>query len=184
MNALTLRHTAEERREEILEAAFDAFAATGLEGTSVETIANAVGLSQPYLFRLFGTKKHIFLAAIELCFEQTMTVFRDAVDGGSPAEAKQRMGDAYVEMIGDRRKLRMQMQAYAACDDPDVRRTVQGGFARLATYLQQATGSSPAELAGFLAQGMLLNVLASMDVLDSSEPWAATIREGCMEQHA
>ncbi|MFI5262074.1 MAG: TetR/AcrR family transcriptional regulator [Candidatus Limnocylindrales bacterium] len=182
MHAATMRHTAAERREEILEAAFDAFADTGLDNTSVETIARAVGLSQPYLFRLFGTKKHLFLAAVELCFEQTMAVFREAVDGGSPDEAKRRMGDAYVEMIRDRRKLRMQMQAYAACEDPDVRRTVQDGFARLAAYIQQTTGASPTELAEFLAQGMLLNVLASMDVLDSAEPWAVMIREGCMAQ--
>ena len=97
-----------------------------------------------------------------------------------PGEAKQRMGDAYVEMIKDRRKLRMQMQAYAACDDPDVRRIVQRGFKDLAGYIQVATGASSVELAHFLAQGMLLNVMASMDVLGSEEPWAASIREGCM----
>ncbi|MGZ3586295.1 MAG: TetR/AcrR family transcriptional regulator [Candidatus Limnocylindrales bacterium] len=182
MNALATRHTAQERRDEILDAAFDAFADTGLEGTSTEAIAHAAGISQPYLFRLFGTKKLLFLAAVERCFEQTITVFREAVDGGSPAEAKQRMGDAYVEMIRDRRKLRMQMQAYAACDDPDVRRVVQRGFEGLADYIRRTTNASPAELASFLAQGMLLNVLASMDVLDSTEPWAATIREGCMVQ--
>jgi AcrR family transcriptional regulator len=52
------------------------------------------GISQPYLFRLFGTKKQLFLAAVELCFAQTEAVFREAVAGGSPAEAKHRMGDA------------------------------------------------------------------------------------------
>jgi AcrR family transcriptional regulator len=180
MNALATRHTADERRDQVLEAAFDAFADTGLAGTSTEAIAHAVGISQPYLFRLFGTKKQLFLAAVERCFAQTMDVFREAVESGSPGEAKQRMGDAYVEMIKDRRKLRMQMQAYAACDDPDVRRVVQRGFADLAAYIQGATGASSKELAHFLAQGMLLNVLAAMDVLGSPEPWAATIREGCM----
>lgn len=182
MNAVATRHTADERRDEIIEAAFAAFADTGLDGTSTETIAHAVGVSQPYLFRLFGTKKRLFLAAVERCFEQTMNVFREAAEGRSPAEAKVRMGDAYVEMIRDRRKLRMQMQAYAACDDPDVRRAVQRGFAGLAAYLQAATGFSNVELAHFLSQGMLLNVMASMDVLDSDEPWAGAIREGCMAQ--
>ena len=180
MNALATRHTADERRDQVLEAAFDAFAETGLAGTSTEAIAHAVGISQPYLFRLFGTKKQLFLASVERCFAQTMEVFRGAVEDGLPGEAKQRMGDAYVEMIKDRRKLRMQMQAYAACDDPDVRRIVQRGFKDLAGYIQAATGASPVELAHFLAQGMLLNVMASMDVLGSEEPWAASIREGCM----
>jgi len=182
MNALAVRHTADERREEILDAAFTAFAKTGLEGTSTEAIAQAVGISQPYLFRLFGTKKQLFLAAVERCFEETLTVFRGAVEDGSPGDAKRRIRDAYHEMIRDRRKLRMQMQAYAACDDPDVRQSVQRGFAELVAYIERATGATPSELADFLAQGMLLNVMASMGVLDSSEPWASRIREGCMGQ--
>ena len=180
MPATATRSTATERREDVVAAAFAAFADTGLDGTSTEDIARAAGISQPYLFRLFGTKKQLFLAAVELCFAQTEAVFREAVAGGSPAEAKHLMGDAYFEMIHDRQKLRMQMQAYAACDDPDVRRVVQQGFARLSAYIQGATGFTNVELAHFLAQGMLLNVMASMDVLDSVEPWAATIREGCM----
>lgn len=182
MVAATERKTADERREEILDAALTEFAQHGYEGASTDAIARAVGISQPYLFRLFGTKKQLFIAAIERCFEQTEAVFRAAVDGGAPDEAKQRMGDAYYEMIRDRTKLRMQMQAYAACDDPDVRRVVQRGFAHLAAYIARTTHASPAELAHFLAQGMLLNVMASMGVLDSDEPWAATIREGCMTQ--
>ena len=38
------------------------------------------------------------------------------------------LGEAYAEMLRDGTKLRMQMQSYAACDDPDVRRAVQEGF--------------------------------------------------------
>ena len=53
----TQRQSAEERREEILEAALVEFADRGLHGTSTEDIARRVGISQPYVFRLFGTKK-------------------------------------------------------------------------------------------------------------------------------
>jgi AcrR family transcriptional regulator len=181
MNALGARHTADERRDEIIAAAFATFADTGLDGTSTETIARRVGISQPYLFRLFRTKKELFLAAVERCFAQTMETFRAAAEDGDPdvPQAK-RMGDAYLELIQDRTKLRMQMQAYAACDDPDVRRLVQRGFGELTSYIQAVTGATPGELAQFIGKGMLLNVMASMDVLESDEPWASTIREGCM----
>ena len=81
------------------------------------------GISQPYLFRLFGTKKQLFLAAVERCFEETIEGFRDAVDHGDQRLAvADRIGMAYFEMIRDRSKLRMQMQAYAASDDADVGR--------------------------------------------------------------
>ena len=128
----TPRHTADERREAIIEAALIEFADTGLAGTSAETIARRVGISQPYLFRLFGTKKELFLIAVERCFAETMDMFRQSARGPSDtADAFQRMGDAYHSLIRDRSKLRMQMQAYAACDDPDVRRAVQRGFGEL-----------------------------------------------------
>ena len=175
------RHTADERREEILEAALIAFADTGLDGTSTETIARAVGISQPYLFRLFGTKKELFLTAVQRCFEETTEAFRHALEHGDQSEpASKRMGNAYVEMIRNRPKLRMQMQAYAACEDPDVRETVQRGFGELITYIRQQTGFTDAQLAQFMARGMLLNVMAAMDVLESDLPWVTLLREGCM----
>ena len=57
------RQTAEERREAVLAAAMESFARGGLDGTSTEEIAEAAGISQPYLFRLFGTKKGLFVVA-------------------------------------------------------------------------------------------------------------------------
>ena len=59
MPVTTHRKSAQERREEIVEAALVEFAAHGLDGGSTETIAKAVGISQPYVFRLFGTKKKL-----------------------------------------------------------------------------------------------------------------------------
>ena len=52
-----VRKTAEERREEILEFAVSEFAVHGLSGGSVEKVAERSGVSQPYVYRLFGTKK-------------------------------------------------------------------------------------------------------------------------------
>jgi AcrR family transcriptional regulator len=58
------RITAGERRERVLEAALTAFAAGGLDGTSTQDIARRAGISQAYLFRLFPTKKALFLAVV------------------------------------------------------------------------------------------------------------------------
>jgi AcrR family transcriptional regulator len=61
----TTRISKEERRREIIEAATREFAIGGLNGTPVEAIAKQVGVSQPYLFQLFGTKKDLFIAAVK-----------------------------------------------------------------------------------------------------------------------
>jgi AcrR family transcriptional regulator len=175
------RHTADERREAVLDAAMLEFAETGLAGTSTETIARRVGISQPYLFRLFGTKKELFLLAVERCFEETMAAFRSAARGAVDGpDALRRMGDAYVTLISDRSKLRLQMQAYAASDDPDVRRVVQRGFGELTGFILGVSGASGAEVSSFLAKGMLLNVMASMGVLDEPTGWPQLLREGCI----
>ena len=53
--------SAEERREMVLEAAVAGFAVRGMAGTSTEDVARSAGISQPYLFRLFPTKKACLL---------------------------------------------------------------------------------------------------------------------------
>jgi AcrR family transcriptional regulator len=175
------RRTADERRAEILDEARRAFAATGLDGTSTETIAERVGISQPYLFRLFGTKKQLFIAAVEACFADTLQTFRYAVEHGDPdLPPANRIGEAYAELIQNRSRLRMQMQAYTACDDPHVLAVVQKGFAAITTFIQEATGFGKDDLAKFMAKGMLLNVMATIDALESTDPWATMLREVCM----
>ena len=69
------RLTAGERREAVLEAAMAEFAHGGLHGTSTEAIAARAGISQPYLFKLFGTKKELFLGTISLGFRRTREAF-------------------------------------------------------------------------------------------------------------
>ncbi len=175
------RKTAEERREEILEAALTEFADHGFEGASTDVIAREVGISQPYLFRLFGTKKGLYLASAERCLADTYERFRAASEGLSGEEALAAIGAAYKEMItADPRRLKAQMQGYAASDDPDVRDVMRRGFGRL-VELVESTASPRSGSSHFFAIGMLINVMSSMDLYDADEPWAKRLVEGCME---
>jgi AcrR family transcriptional regulator len=180
VNAAT-RLSAAERKDDILDAALIEFAARGLEGTSTEDIARRAGISQPYLFRLFGTKKELFKATVTRCFRETLETFQRAAEGKRGEEALRAMGEEYVAQLitGDRVRLKAQMQAYAACDDPDVRAIVRDGFGDLVAYAQRVSGLPAEEISRFFATGMLLNVLASMQVMDDPEPWAQLLLEGC-----
>ena len=175
------RLSAEERREEIVQAAVVRFGATGLHGTSTETIARDVGVSQPYLFRLFGTKKELFLAAVQWGFRETLAAFRRAGEQAQdPHDAFRRMGVAYLELVSDRRYLDIQMQAYAASADPDVRAVVQEAFGELVSEVVRHTRATPQQLAVFLGRGMLLNVTMSMGVTERETGWSAWVRDGCI----
>jgi AcrR family transcriptional regulator len=177
----TVRQTAEERREAVLAAAQTAFAHGGLHGTSTEEIAEAAGISQPYLFRLFGTKKKLFVAAVERCMQDTLELFREAAGDMRGEEALQAMGQAYVAMVlNDRARLLVQMQAYAACDDPEVREAMRTGYGRLHLFVETVSGMPAEVVARWFAKGKLLNVIACLDLLDAREPWARRLVEGAI----
>lgn len=182
MNAATAtRLTAEERREEILHAAVTHFGRTGLHGTSTETIARDVGVSQPYLFRLFGTKKELFMASVRWAFDQTVERFREAGEAATDQhDAFRRIGWAYEKLISDRRYLDIQLQAYASTHDEDIRRLVNEGFGRMVNEIVRHTDPTPAQLSAFVGRGMLLNVTSAMGALDEPDGWAPMIVQGCI----
>ncbi len=120
---MTTRLTATERRDDLLDAALIEFAEHGYEGTSTEDIARRAGISQPYLFRLFGTKKDLYIASVGRCYRDTLELFQRAAEGRRGEEALQAIGEAYMEQLKTNRVwLRAQMQGYAASEDPDIRR--------------------------------------------------------------
>jgi AcrR family transcriptional regulator len=168
------RLSAEQRREQILEASLSEFAIHGLYGTSTETIAERVGISQPYLFRLFKTKKELFLTCVERCFDRTQDTFRAAAESAEPAEVLSAMGQSYVELLRDRELLLAQMQTYAACGDDEIRARVRRRYSELYRTVEQLSGASPDDVRSFFATGMLLNIAAAMDLpeLADADGWA------------
>ena len=183
MNAAATRQSAAERREEILEAALDEFAEHGYHGASTEAIARRAGISQPYVFRLFGTKQELFMAVVTRCFRETLEMFQRAAEGRRGKDALDAMGNAYVERLQtDRKRLQAQMQAYAACDDPEICAVVRAGYGDLVAYVERVSGLEPRDVSAFFAQGMLLNVFASMGLtVGTPEPWAARLLAGCKD---
>ena len=172
----TTRISKDERRREIIEAATREFAVGGLAGTPVDAIAKRVGVSQPYLFQLFGTKKALFIAAVRRAFERTVGTFRTAAAGAGedagPEAVLMAMGVAYHRILDDRELLLMQMQAYAACEDKEIREVVRDEMLRLVNFVQSASGAPEAAIREWLAYGMLMNVVAAMDLTEVDADWA------------
>jgi len=174
------RISAAERRESLIVAAVHEFARGGLHGTPVDRIARRVGVAQPYVFSLFGSKHALFLAAVERGFERVGDLFRGAAAGFAAGQRPDcedvlsAMGKAYREMLSeDRDYLMLQLQSYAACDDELVRATVRRGYAALVELAQELSGADPERIDDFLRHGMALNVAAAMgvDELSATCPW-------------
>ena len=167
------RMPAADRRELVLEAAMAEFAVDGLAGTSTEDVARQAGISQPYLFRLFPTKKALFIALVERCFQRVKDTFTAAADGLTGEEALQAMGDAYEQLLEDRTLLLLQMQFYAACHDPEVRAATRAGYKGLWELTERLTGLPFQRVVDFFAVGMLMNVAAAMDLPAVDERWTS-----------
>lgn len=171
----TRRKSAEERREELVAVALRHFAEGGYHGTSTEAIAREAGISQPYLFRLFGTKKDLFLACEDRHHELLARVFARAAEGAPADERLERMGRAYrEELLPDRHALLFQMQSYAACSDPEIRAYVRRLYGDLVREVARLAEASLDEVWTFFANGMLLNVIASLDLeaIAGEDEWA------------
>jgi AcrR family transcriptional regulator len=172
------RVPAAERRDALIEAAVHHFAHGGLQGTKVSAIAADVGVAQPYVFSLFPTKRDLFLAAVERCFEKVAALFEEAVaafEANGPQDpeedAMKAIGHAYMGRItADPDQLLLQLQSYAASgDDPGIQLAVRRNFARLVVLARRLTGiTDDEELDDFFRFGMWCNVAAALGVDDFS----------------
>ena len=169
------RVPASERRDALIEAAVHEFAQGGLHGTPVDRIARRVGVAQPYVFSLFGSKRELFLAAVKrgfdlvaACFDQVAATF-DPATAPPDTDLLEAMGNAYAELLETERDyLMLQLQSYAACEDEVIRERVRAWYAGLVAHVQEISGADPERIDDFFRHGMWLNVAAAMGVEDLS----------------
>lgn len=170
------RMSGPERRSQVLGIAAGEFADHGLHGASVEAIARAAGITQAYVFRMFGTKKALFLELVGTAFDRFSDAMAQAADGATGLPALASMGARYYESLADRTTLLLQLQGFAACGDDDVRDLVRARVAHMWHTVADTTGLDPVTVKSFLAFGMLLNNVAALEVDGLDQPWATGVR--------
>jgi AcrR family transcriptional regulator len=166
------RMTATERREQMVNVAIAAFSTTGFAGTTTDDVARLADISQPYVLRLFGSKRELFLAVVEQACSRVEHTFRNAArdNPGLPGLAV-----AYRRLLAEPQLLGVLLQGYAACSDEVIATAVRRRFGGIYELIRELTAAPPDEVRMFLANGMLITVLASMRIIGpdavSPEPW-------------
>jgi AcrR family transcriptional regulator len=178
MAGASRRMSADERRESVIRAAMIEFAERGYNGTSTQAIAVRVGVSQPYLFRLFPSKRALFEATVSRCMQDVKATFLKAVEGvDDPQDRAAAMGDAYVDLMADRSLLLLQMQTYVSTAAAEAQGDVEVGEAVRALWLdlwdsvRVAAGMSAEEVTEFFAHGMLISTLLAMGFPPRHRVW-------------
>ena len=150
----------------MLDAALIEFATYGLHGASTVDIAARAGISQPYVLRLFGTKKALFLETVAMARELIEAAWKRALAAlpaeATPHERLMALGDAFQEITARAEVLRLFLQAYAAAADDEVREACQAGMRVMFDWVHEAAGASSAETQEFFAEGMLVMVGVSI----------------------
>lgn len=159
------RMSAEDRRELVLGAATGAFARGGYHGTSTDAVARQAGVSQPYVVRMFGTKLELFLAVFERATDAIRAAFEAVLDerdfDPTSEDDTARLGTAYADLLLDRDLLQVMMHGFSAGGVPEIAAQSRECMGRIFAALRR-TGWDDETIRGFVAHGMLMNVLVSM----------------------
>jgi AcrR family transcriptional regulator len=178
MTPSTDRLSAAERREAILDAAVAEIAISGFAGATTADIARRAGISQPYIFRFFPTKKALSLAVVERCWGR---LHRD-LDAVVPLAGESRLmalAKAYVERLSERRtELMVVLHAYASAEDAEIAAAMRHHLARMfrhVIYLLEQDGHPRAyeEAGGFLSRAFLINaaMAVGLESVLTEEEW-------------
>jgi TetR/AcrR family transcriptional regulator len=166
------RIPAAERREQILAAASHVFGERGYSGATTDQVAQAAGISQPYVVRMFGSKENLFVEVLGRALDTLVGAFRqamaDAAAAGEDKDARSgRIGAAYADLIADRGILLSLMQGFIMGHDPVIGPVARDGFLTIYGLLRDEAELGAEEASTFLAHGMLFNTLIALRMTDS-----------------
>jgi AcrR family transcriptional regulator len=99
----SIRRTAAQRR--ILVAALDLFADHGVSGTSLQMIADALGVTKAAVYHQFKTKDEIIIAVTEMQLARLEDALEDAEAAEDRPQARELLLNLVIEMAVDQRRM-------------------------------------------------------------------------------
>lgn len=143
----------EDRKQQIIEAAVAVFAKQGYYKTTTAHIAQAVGVTQPYVFHFFKTKEELFIAVLQQSVQRIADIFREVE---APAEQlMDKMGKAFSDLLGTHRdETFLSMQAFTTAE-PVIRQKVQEGFAHIHQVVKRKFEQAQIPQPGFQATSFI-----------------------------
>jgi AcrR family transcriptional regulator len=155
-------------RTRVLDAALDLFARHGVSGTSLQMIADAVGITKAAVYHQFRTKDHIVLAVTERELTRLAPALEEAEAHGREQQARDALLVRMIDMAVRDRRLVRTLQF-----DPVVVRLLaehppfQQFMARLyQALLADADEDGPIEaamLSGAISSGVMHPLVADID---------------------
>ena len=89
------RLTADARRQAVLDTACRVFSRSSYRGATTAEIAREAGISEPILYRHFGSKRDLYLACLDEAWRSFRAICEDAI-AADPAKCLGAIADAYM----------------------------------------------------------------------------------------
>ena len=168
------RHSADERRRLVIDAASQEFAAFGLYGATGESISYRAGISHPYLLRLFGSKKDLFRAVVDRTFDDLVMGAGEAMGNGAGQIQETALEQAIQRVLDQGDRSALLLQFLAACGDDDVRPLVRRRFAELYQQLARLSDGDEEDVRALLERVIFRSATSALRLpeIASREPWA------------
>jgi AcrR family transcriptional regulator len=153
------------RREVVVVEAMPLFAIRGYAGTTTDAIARQAGVSQPYVVRLFGTKRALFLTVIEAAFAEIGAALVAARRSRPPGHGIEDLCEVYRDLSINSDAVLVVLQAIAASvGDEAVRASTQEHIRAIHKTAWSAAGGDTDRVRDFFGLMMLLNAVAAVGV--------------------
>jgi AcrR family transcriptional regulator len=133
-----------ERERQMVEVAEEIFADRGFQATSMDEVAERVGVSKPMIYEYFGSKEGLLVACIRAARAELLSVTTASVEGVTSAEEAMRRGlTAFFEFTDSHRRSWKLLQAEATVAGPSA-------VAEIEAVRQQQTGVNATLFRSFL----------------------------------
>ncbi|MFK4834340.1 TetR/AcrR family transcriptional regulator [Microbacterium sp. ZW T2_14] len=171
----TDRKTADTRRARAVDAGLRAFADHGMTTAAVQDVAKQIGVSQPYVFRLFGSKRAFFLACLDELEARVVAAF-SSYDGHA-GDLLEEMGATFRSLVSDGTAGGFWLQAcVAAQSDSEIAARCRELISDVLRLTSKVADVDADRLAAFLGRGALVTMLQALGV-DLAEGSAAAVRQ-------
>ena len=138
------RLTAEERRQAVLDTACRVFSRSSYRGATTAEIAREAGISEPILYRHFGSKRDLYLACLDEAWRELPRGLRAARSPTDPDTCLGAIADAYMAKGAKIRLVDLWIQALTeASEDTVIAAALRHAGARGARLLRRRDPRRP-----------------------------------------
>jgi AcrR family transcriptional regulator len=124
MSATRPRLSAEARRQAVLDSACRAFFESSYRGATTAGIAREAGISEPILYRHFGSKRDLYLACLDEAWRSLRAFAEEALQEES-GRCLGKIADGYMKRRGGLRLVDLWIQALTEARDPAIAKAVR-----------------------------------------------------------